>query len=147
VEVKQIQLPESIKELTVRMNPAASKKAWVGRRLTIHFRKIRKGPTLSGKDLVKWKYQRYIAGTYLAVIRAVDERWKVLDYLKEKAWKKTPSVYTSDQGFYLGGMAGLTSDYVRRESFLLHVLMFGQESFPRQHFRCLVSNLDFAQLS
>src|SRR5215207_7489202 len=57
---------------------------------------------LQGKDLVRWKYQRYMHD-YLATVRAVDEGiGRVLDYLdREGLADNTLVVYASDQGFYL----------------------------------------------
>jgi arylsulfatase A-like enzyme len=58
---------------------------------------------LSGDDLVRWKYQRYIKD-YLRCIASVDENvGRVLDYLDSSGLAKdTIVIYTSDQGFYLG---------------------------------------------
>ena len=56
-----------------------------------------------GKDLVRWKYQRYIKD-YLRCIDSVDENvGRVLDFLKANGLEEnTIVVYSSDQGFYLG---------------------------------------------
>jgi arylsulfatase A-like enzyme len=61
----------------------------------------RSGP--SDKDLVSYKYQRYLQD-YLACIAAVDKSvGEILDFLKENALdKNTIVIYASDQGFYLG---------------------------------------------
>lgn len=58
---------------------------------------------LSGDELVRFKYQRYLQD-YLACIAAVDKSvGEVLDYLKETGLdKNTVVIYASDQGFYLG---------------------------------------------
>ncbi|MEC9002454.1 MAG: sulfatase [Planctomycetota bacterium] len=58
---------------------------------------------LTGKDLVRWKYQRYIKD-YLRCIAAVDDNLgRVLDYLDSSGLtKNTIVIYCSDQGFYLG---------------------------------------------
>jgi arylsulfatase A-like enzyme len=58
---------------------------------------------LSGKELVRFKYQRYLQD-YLACIAAVDKSvGQVLDFLKENGLdKNTIVIYASDQGFYLG---------------------------------------------
>jgi arylsulfatase A-like enzyme len=59
--------------------------------------------------LKKWKYQKYIKD-YLRCVRGVDRGvGRVLDYLEENGLaKNTLVVYTSDQGFYLVNMVGLT---------------------------------------
>lgn len=58
---------------------------------------------LSHRDLVQWKYQRYMSN-YLSTIKGVDENvGRVLDYLEEQGLSKnTIVIYSSDQGFYLG---------------------------------------------
>jgi arylsulfatase A-like enzyme len=61
--------------------------------------------TLTGKDLVKWKYQRYMQD-YLACVQGVDESvGKVLDHLEKTGLAKNTVVfYTADNGFYLGDL-------------------------------------------
>ena len=62
-----------------------------------------KAAKLEGKDLVRWKYQRYIKN-YLRCIAAVDENvGRILDYLDWAGLSEnTLVIYSSDQGFYLG---------------------------------------------
>jgi arylsulfatase A-like enzyme len=59
--------------------------------------------TLTGKELVKWKYQRYMRD-YLACVQGVDDSvGKVLDYLDETGLAKNTIVfYSADNGWYLG---------------------------------------------
>ena len=61
--------------------------------------------TLSGKELVKWKYQRYMQD-YLACVQGVDDSvGDVLDYLdKHDLAKNTIVIYSSDNGWYLGDL-------------------------------------------
>jgi arylsulfatase A-like enzyme len=58
---------------------------------------------LEGRDLVRWKYQRYIKD-YLRTIASVDDNvGRVLRYLDETGLAdNTIVIYSSDQGFYLG---------------------------------------------
>ena len=58
---------------------------------------------LKGRDLVKWKYQRYIKD-YLRCVDALDESvGKVMGFLDETGLaKNTVVIYSSDQGFFLG---------------------------------------------
>ena len=60
-------------------------------------------PTMSKKEQMSWRYQRYMQD-YLGSIAAVDDGvGEVLDYLEESGLaENTIVVYTSDQGFYLG---------------------------------------------
>ena len=63
------------------------------------------GKTLTGKELVSWKYQRYMCD-YLACVQGVDDNvGKVLDYLdKSGIAKDTIVIYTADNGWYLGDL-------------------------------------------
>ena len=63
------------------------------------------GNTLTGKELVKWKYQRYMQD-YLACVQGVDDGvGKVLDYLdKSGLAKNTIVIYSADNGWYLGDL-------------------------------------------
>ena len=58
---------------------------------------------LSEKDVVRWKYQRYLKN-YLGAVKAVDESvGKLLAYLdKHNLTDNTVVIYGSDQGFFLG---------------------------------------------
>jgi arylsulfatase A-like enzyme len=72
---------------------------------------------LKGKELVRWKYQRYIKD-YLRCIASVDENvGRLLDYLDESGLtKNTVVVYTSDQGFYLGDHGWFDKRFMYEES-------------------------------
>jgi len=61
--------------------------------------------TLTGKDLIRWKYQRYMQD-YLACVQGVDESvGKVLDYLRRTGLDKNTVVfYCSDNGWFLGDL-------------------------------------------
>ena len=63
------------------------------------------GKTLIGKDLVKWKYQRYMQD-YLACVQGVDDNvGKILDYLdRTDLAKNTIVIYAADNGWYLGDL-------------------------------------------
>ncbi len=63
------------------------------------------GKTLTGKELVKWKYQRYMHD-YLACVQGVDDGvGKVLDYLDQTGLaKNTIVIYSADNGWYLGDL-------------------------------------------
>jgi arylsulfatase A-like enzyme len=63
------------------------------------------GRVLTGKELVKWKYQRYMRD-YLACVQGVDDGvGKVLDYLDQSGLAKTTIViYSADNGWYLGDL-------------------------------------------
>ena len=62
-----------------------------------------KAANLTGRDLVRWKYQRYMKD-YLRTIQAVDENiGRMLRWLdSEGLAENTVVIYSSDQGFYRG---------------------------------------------
>lgn len=72
---------------------------------------------LQGKDLVRWKYNRYLHD-YLGCIKAVDESvGRVLKYLDDEGLAKdTLVVYSSDQGFYLGEHGWFDKRWIFEES-------------------------------
>ena len=63
------------------------------------------GKTLTGKELVQWKYQKYMRD-YLACVQGVDDSvGRVLDYLDQTGLaKNTIVIYSSDNGWYLGDL-------------------------------------------
>jgi arylsulfatase A-like enzyme len=70
-----------------------------------------------GRDLVRWRYNRYMHD-YLGCVRAVDEGvGRVLDYLdREGLAENTVVVYASDQGFYLGEHGWFDKRWIFEES-------------------------------
>ena len=100
-----------------------------------------------GKDLVRWKYQRYMHD-YLATVKAVDENvGRVLDYLeKEGLMDNTIIVYSSDQGFYLGEHGWFDKRWIFEESVRTPLLVqWKGVTKPGTINQNLVSNLDFAE--
>ena len=63
------------------------------------------GKVLEGKELVKWKYQKYMRD-YLACVQGVDDSvGKVLDYLETNGLaKNTIVIYSADNGWFLGDL-------------------------------------------
>lgn len=59
--------------------------------------------TLTGTELKKWKYQRYMQD-YLACVQSVDDNvGRLLDWIDANGLRdNTVIIYTSDQGFFLG---------------------------------------------
>lgn len=101
---------------------------------------------LEGKDLVRWKYNRYLHD-YLGCIKAVDESvGRILDYLdQEKLSENTIVVYSSDQGFYLGEHGWFDKRWIFEESLRTGLMI----RWPG-HMKLggvngdMVSNIDFA---
>ena len=79
---------------------------------------------LQGKELVKWKYQRY-AKDYLRCVDSVDENvGRVLDYLDDqKLTDNTLVMYSSDQGWYLGEHGWFDKRWMYEESFRTPLLV------------------------
>ncbi len=72
---------------------------------------------LEGKELLRWKYQRYMKD-YLRCIRSVDDNvGRVLDYLEENGLDQNTVVfYSSDQSFYLGEHGWFDKRFIYEES-------------------------------
>ncbi len=100
---------------------------------------------LSGKELAKWKYQRYIKD-YLRCVASVDENiGRLLDYLDEKGLaENTVIIYTSDQGFYLGEHGWYDKRFMYEESLGMPLLVRYPKEIPAgSTSEDLVLNLDF----
>jgi arylsulfatase A-like enzyme len=106
-----------------------------------------KASGLTGDDLVRFKYQRYMKD-YLECVAAVDKSvGKVLDYLEENGlMENTMVVYTSDQGFYLGEHGWFDKRWMYKESLRTPLLVMwpGQVEAGSVN-NDLVSNLDFGE--
>jgi len=99
-----------------------------------------------GKELAKWKFNRYIKD-YLRCIKSVDDGvGELLDYLKENGLEEnTIVVYTSDQGFYLGEHGWFDKRFMYEESLRTPLLIrYPKEIKPGTKINNLVQNLDFA---
>jgi arylsulfatase A-like enzyme len=72
---------------------------------------------LSGKDLVRWRYNRYMHD-YLGCVKAIDENvGRMMDFLdQEDLAKDTLVVFTSDQGFFLGEHGWFDKRWIFEES-------------------------------
>ena len=102
---------------------------------------------LQGRDLVRWRYQRYMHD-YLACIASVDDSvGQLLDYLHETGLdKNTVVAYASDQGFYLGEHGWFDKRWIFEESLRTPFLVrWPGVVKPSSVNRDIVSNLDFAQ--
>ncbi|TLX75784.1 sulfatase [Labilibacter sediminis] len=102
---------------------------------------------LEGKELVSFKYQRYMQD-YLACIASVDKSvGEVLNYLKAEGLEEnTIVIYSSDQGFYLGEHGWFDKRFMYEESLRTPLLVkWPGVTKPGSVNADLVSNLDFAQ--
>jgi len=101
---------------------------------------------LTGKDLTRWRYNRYLHD-YLGCIAAVDDGvGRVLDYLeKEGLADNTIVVYTADQGFYLGEHGWFDKRWIFEESLRTPLLVkWPGVTKPGSTSDKMVSNIDFA---
>ena len=102
---------------------------------------------LTGKELISWKYQRYIKD-YIRCIDSVDESvGQILKYLKKAGLEEnTLVIYSSDQGFYLGEHGWFDKRFMYEESFRTPLVMKWpgviKKGSVSNH---LVQNLDYAQ--
>lgn len=102
---------------------------------------------MTEKELMQWRFQRYMQD-YLGTIASVDENvGRVLDYLEaNNLTENTLIVYTSDQGFYLGEHGWYDKRFVYDESFKTPLLMQWKGHIkPGRVSDDMVQNLDFAQ--
>jgi arylsulfatase A-like enzyme len=100
-----------------------------------------------GKELVRWKYQRYLKD-YLRCIRALDESiGTVRKWLNENGLSEnTMVIYASDQGFYLGEHGWFDKRFMYDESLRTPFLVsWPGVTQPGSVNTDIVSNLDFAQ--
>ena len=99
---------------------------------------------LSGVELAKWKYQRYVKD-YLRCVASVDENiGRLLDYLDENnLTNNTVIIYTSDQGFYLGEHGWYDKRFMYEESLGMPLLIrYPREIKAGESLDQMVLNLD-----
>lgn len=100
-----------------------------------------------GRDLVRWKYQRYMHD-YLGCLKAVDESvGRLLKFLDDEGLaENTIVVYSADQGFYLGEHGWFDKRWIFEESLRAPLLVrwpgVAQAGVANTR---LVSNIDFAE--
>jgi len=102
---------------------------------------------LTGNDLVRYKYQRYLQD-YLACIAAVDKSvGEVLDYLEKSGLdENTVVIYASDQGFYLGEHGWFDKRWMFEESYRTPLLVqWPGVVKPGSVNNDMVSNIDLAE--
>lgn len=101
---------------------------------------------LTGKDLVRWKYQRYLRD-YMRCIDSIDRNvGRILDYLKESGLEEnTIVVYSSDQGFFLGEHGWFDKRWMYEESFRMPLIVrWPAVVKPGTRIQQLTQNIDFA---
>lgn len=103
--------------------------------------------TMTEKEVIQWKYQRYVKD-YLRCVKSVDDSvGDVLDYLKEAGLEdNTLVIYASDQGWYLGEHGWFDKRWMYEESLKTPLLAKWPGVIEAGTTSDLiVSNLDFAE--
>jgi arylsulfatase A-like enzyme len=103
---------------------------------------------LSGADLKRWKYKRYMQD-YLACVASVDDNiGRFLDYLdKTGQANNTIVIYTSDQGFFLGEHNFYDKRFMYEESLRMpFVIRWPGKIKAGTTNRDMVLNVDFAPM-
>ncbi|MHC4416431.1 MAG: sulfatase family protein [Planctomycetota bacterium] len=102
---------------------------------------------LTGRELVRWKYQRYIKD-YLRCVASLDDNiGRVLDYLQESGLAgNTVVIYSSDQGFFLGEHGWFDKRWMYEPSLRTPLIVrWPGVVRPGAESEAIVSNLDFAE--
>ncbi len=106
-----------------------------------------KKANLSGKELIRWRYNRYMHD-YLACVKAVDENvGRLLDFLDQEGLaQNTVVMLSSDQGFYLGEHGWFDKRWIFEESLRSPLLVrWPGQTKPGTKSDHIVSLVDFAQ--
>ncbi len=102
---------------------------------------------LSGKDLVRWKFQRY-AKNYLRCVKGVDESVGRLRTILEELSlaDNTIVIYSSDQGFYIGDHGWYDKRWMYEESLKMpFIVKWPGVTRPGTRNTKLIQNLDYAE--
>lgn len=102
---------------------------------------------MSEKEIIQWKYQRYVKD-YLRTVKSVDDGiGEVLDYLDASGLaENTIVIYSSDQGWYLGEHGWFDKRWMYEESLKTPLLVKWPGVVEAGSINNdIVSNLDFAQ--
>ncbi len=101
---------------------------------------------LKGRDLVEWKYQRYMRD-YAKVTKSLDDNvGRLMSYLREHGMlENTLVVYTSDQGFYMGEHGWFDKRFMYEESLRTPLVMRLPDGYKRRgEITEMVQNIDYA---
>ncbi len=103
------------------------------------------GEKLSGDELTKWKYQRYMQD-YLACVQGVDDGvGKVLDYLDTSGLaKNTIVIYCADNGWYLGELGLYDKRFMYEPGLRVPLIACGPGIQPNSTPDQFVANIDLA---
>ncbi len=108
---------------------------------------LAKRDSMTEKEIIQWKYQRYVKD-YLRCVKSVDDAvGAVLDYLEAEGLKENTLVmYASDQGWYLGEHGWFDKRWMYEESLKTPFLASWPGVIEEGSVSdSIVSNLDFAE--
>jgi arylsulfatase A-like enzyme len=147
---QEMQISRDLNELDLKLTPPKSLNPEQLQQWNAHFEPRNaafRAAKLEGKELVRWKYNRYLQN-YLRCVHSVDENiGRVLKYLDDNGLAdNTIVVYSSDQGFYLGEHGWFDKRFMYEESYRMPLMVrWPGKVQPGTENKDLVSNLDFAQ--
>lgn len=101
--------------------------------------------TLTGQELVRWKYQRYMQD-YLACVQGVDDSvGEILDYLDRRDLaKNTVVIYSSDNGWYLGDLGMYDKRFMYEPGLHIPLIVRGPGVKAGASTKLFALNADFA---
>ncbi len=102
---------------------------------------------LTGDDLVRWKYQRYLKD-YLRAVASVDDNiGRLMEHLDASGLTdNTIVIYASDQGWYLGEHGWFDKRWMYEESLRMPLIVRWPNTVaPGSEATAMVSNLDLAE--
>jgi len=144
---------DDLTRLDLKLEPPASLKGparakWLHTKpTTIELDENGQKRTLTGLELKKWKYQRYMQD-YLACCQSVDESvGKILEWVDAHGLRDNTAVfYASDQGFFLGDHGLFDKRFMYEESDRMPLLVrWPGHIKPGTTCDALGTNCDFAE--
>lgn len=103
------------------------------------------GALLTGEELFKWKYQRYMQD-YLACVQGVDDSvGALLEYLDAHGLaNNTIVIYTADNGWYLGDLGMYDKRFMYEPGLRTPLIVRGPGVIPSSTPDAMVANIDLA---
>ena len=103
------------------------------------------GHTLTGRELVRWKYRRFMQD-YLACVQGVDDAvGTVLDYLETSGLaENTIVIYTTDNGWYMGELGLYDKRFMYEPGLRVPLLASGPGVAAGITPEAFVANIDLA---
>jgi arylsulfatase A-like enzyme len=147
---QEMQISRDLNELDLKLTPPKSLNPEQLQQWNAHFEPRNaafRAAKLEGKELVRWKYNRYLQN-YLRCVHSVDENiGRVLKYLDDNGLAdNTIVVYSSDQGFYLGEHGWFDKRWIFEESLRTPMMVRWPKVTPAGSSEGrIVSLLDLAQ--